>query len=97
MHRTNVILASAAAGVIVGVGVLARVSPEFKAAATDISLTALVVLVLVGLLGALISPLLDHWTETYPSLHENDGSDDGSVPPEEPVLTPPAPPIGSIR
>ena len=89
MHRTT-ILATTATGVIVGLGVLARVSPEFKAAATDISLTALIVLVLVGLLGALIAPLLDHWTETYPSLH-----DDGSDPPDEPISTPPVRPVGS--
>ena len=91
MHR-NAILATSAAGVIVGLGVLARVSPEFKAAATDISLTALVVLVLVGLLGALIAPLLDHWTETYPSLH-----DDGSGPPDEPISTPSVRRVGSNR
>ena len=78
--------------ILIGLGVLARISPEFKAAATDISLTALVVLVLVGLLGALIAPLLDHWTETYPSLHN-----DGSVPRQEPIPTPPARRIGSVR
>lgn len=91
MHR-NTILVTAAGGVIVGLGVLARISPEFKAAATDISLTALVVLVLVGLFGALIAPLLDHWTDLYPSLHDH-----GSGPRDEPIPTAPAPPIGSIR
>ena len=94
MHRTT-ILATTATGVIVGLGVLARVCPEFKAAATDISLTALVVLVLVGLLGALIAPLLDHWTESYPSLLDDIA--DGSEPPDELIPTRPAPPIGSIR
>jgi len=34
MHR-NAILATSAAGVIVGLGVLARVCPEFKAAYLD--------------------------------------------------------------
>lgn len=91
MHR-DTILTTTAIGVVVGLGVLARISPEFKAAATDISLTALVVLVLVGLLGALIAPLVDHWTETYPSLH-----DDGPASPEAPIPTPPARHIGSIR
>lgn len=94
MHR-NTILGTTATGVIVGLGVLARISPEFKAAATDISLIALVVLVLLGLLGALIAPLLDHWTETYPSFRSDVA--DGSDPPDEPILTPPASPIGSIR
>jgi hypothetical protein len=92
MHRTNVILAATATGVIVGLGVLARISPEFKAAATNLSLTALVALVLIGLLGALIAPLLDHWTDTGPSLR-----DDGSDPPGESVSDRPAPPIRSIR
>ena len=94
MHR-NTILATTATCVIIGLGMLARISPEFKAAATDISLTALVALVLVGLLGALIAPLLDHWTETYPSLRSDVA--DGSDPPGEPIPTPPASPIGSIR
>ena len=43
-----------------------RVSPAFKTAATDISLSGLVVLVLSGLLGALIAPLLDLWSEPGP-------------------------------
>jgi hypothetical protein len=66
MNRTNVILTATAVGVIVGLGVLARISPEFKAAATDISLTLLVVLVLCSLLGALIMPLLDWWSDPGP-------------------------------
>ena len=94
MHR-HAILATTATGVIVGLGVLARVSPQFKAAATDISLTALVVLVLVGLLGALIAPLLDHWTESYPSLRDDIAH--GSDRPDELIPARPAPPIGSIR
>jgi hypothetical protein len=66
MNRTNVILIISAVSVIVGLGVLARVSPAFKAAATDISLTLLVLLVLCGLLGALIMPLLDWWSDPGP-------------------------------
>jgi hypothetical protein len=69
MHRKHVIIAATATGVIVGLGILSRVSPGFKSAATDVSLTLLVALVLSGLLGALIVPLLDLWSEPGPERH----------------------------
>ena len=75
MHRKNIILATTATGVIVGLGILARVSPGFKSAATDISLTLVVALVLSGLLGALIAPLLDLWSEPGPERHNTPSHD----------------------
>jgi hypothetical protein len=75
MHRNNIILAATVIGVIVGLGILSRVSPAFKSAATDLSLTLLVALVLSGLLGALIAPLLDLWAEPGPERHNTRSHD----------------------
>ncbi len=63
MTRTTTILAAAAVSVIVGLGVLSGLCPAFKAAATDVGMVTLAVMVLSGLLGALIAPLLDLWTD----------------------------------
>lgn len=92
MTRTTVILALTAAGLISGLGVLARVSPGFKAAATDVGVTALIVLVMVGLLGALIAPRLDLWTES-----ERRNRDDGSDRADERTTTGPSPHTGGLR
>jgi hypothetical protein len=92
MTRTTVILALTAAGLIIGLGVLARISPDFKAAATDVGVTALIVLVMVGLLGALIAPLLDLWTES-----ETRNRDNGSDRADEPTRTGPASHTGGLR
>ncbi len=94
--RTTVILALAAAGLILGVGVAARVSPGFKSAATDVGLTALIVLVLVGLLGALIAPVLDLWTHDD-ALPRSDNRDQLSDRRDVPVPGGSAPHTGNLR
>ena len=59
MSRTAIILPPAAIGVIVGLGILAHHSPEFKNAGTIAGIVLLGLLALIGLLGAVLAPLLN--------------------------------------
>ena len=93
--RTTVILALAAAGLILGVGVAARVSPGFKSAATDVGLTALSCSSWSGC-WALIAPVLDLWTHDD-ALPRSDNRDQLSDRRDVPVPGGSAPHTGNLR
>ena len=73
--RNTTILTISAVAVVIGLGVLAHLDTQFQRIATDTGLALLGLLVLCGLLGALIAPLLDYWTETSADVNRADSND----------------------